>query len=180
MADIGDTSSDTARPRLGPRSKIVIPESFTKSGSNGRTASVAPASERTAEEKGLPPVPVAETAAVFAEVAPAPAPAPVDVVVSPKTESVSKPAFAPIGPGLSSVQLPLGPSPKNELVSGLVLCWVDMSCCGPIEFSVQFRGEIGQDDAVVSGLDEARRMPIIHPSSWVATLTLIADYLPGH
>lgn len=84
-----------------------------KSSSNGRTASVAPASERTAQETGLPQ---AAEPAVVAEVA---APAPADAaVVSPKPEP-SKPSFAPISPGLSSVKLPLGPSPKNDSVSGL-------------------------------------------------------------
>lgn len=109
MADVESTSNDTARPRLGPRSKTVIPEAFMQSGSNGSTASIAPASERVDEEKGLP---AAAEPAVVAEVL---APAPVDAVVSAKTKS-PKPAFEPISPGLSSVKLPLGPSPKDESV----------------------------------------------------------------
>lgn len=113
MADARSTSSEPAKPRLGPRSKIVIPEAFTKSNSNGRSVGVAPASERTTREKALPLGRAAEPA-VVAEVA---APAPADAVVSPKPEP-SKPAFEPISPGLSSVKLPLGPSPKDESVSG--------------------------------------------------------------
>lgn len=172
MADAGSTSGETAKPRLGPRSKIVIPEAFTKSSSNGRTASVAPASERTAQETGLPQ---AAEPAVVAEVA---APAPADAaVVSPKPEP-SKPSFAPISPGLSSVKLPLGPSPKNDSVSGL--CGVSYHAavtyirCNHMDsgggvwrevqsrlFSVQFRGEPGSQ----SGL-EARRMSFICHLSW--------------
>eukprot|EP00903_Cladosiphon_okamuranus_P021688 g19941.t1 len=114
MADAGSsTSNETTKPRLGPRSKIVIPEVFTKSGSNGRTTSVAPASERSSQtqDRGLPPA--ADEPAVVAEVAAA-APAPSEgAVFSPKPESF-RPAFAPISSGLSSVKLPLGPPPKDQ------------------------------------------------------------------
>lgn len=130
MADVGSTSSGTAKPRLGPRSKIVIPEAFTKAASNGRAISLAPASERTSQEKGLPPV-AEPAAAVVAEVA-TPAVA-VEAAVSPKTESPKpKPTFEPISPGLSSVKLPLGPSPKNESVSGFKKCYIqaDDARCG--------------------------------------------------
>eukprot|EP00752_Nemacystus_decipiens_P005620 g5085.t1 len=107
MADAEGASCETAKPRLGPRSKIVIPEAFTKSSSNGRSLGVAPASERTAQHRGLPqtaePAAASEAAAL----------APPDAVVSPKPEP-PKPVFAPISPGLSGVKLPLGPSPRNE------------------------------------------------------------------
>lgn len=139
MADAGSsTSSDTAKPRLGPRSKIVIPEAFTKSGSIGRSTSVAPASERTiqTQDNGLPLA--AQEPAVVAEVAAA-APAPAEVaVVSPKPESL-RPAFAPISPGLSSVKLPLGPSPKDEAVSGVSFCVKGTSCRSCVHSSVSTR-----------------------------------------
>lgn len=114
MADVGSASSNTAKPRLGPRSKIVIPEAFTKAGSNGRAASVAPASERTSDEKA----PQAAEPAVVGEVAAAPAA--VAAAVSAKPES-PKIAFQPISPGLSSVQLPLGLSPESKSVSGFAV-----------------------------------------------------------
>ena len=107
MSDTGDVG--TAMPSLRPHSKIPIPETFdpTDAEANG---SVAPASETTTRqqdqvekraEEALSPAPAAAAAAAAPEV----------TAVPPKQKSPR--CFEPISPGLSSISLPLGPSPKG-------------------------------------------------------------------
>lgn len=99
--NVSSSSSAAGAPELGTQSKIAIPDASTGSSPNGNGHSVAE------KAHGSP--------ANGVEISP-PAPAPpaeVTVVAASKTDS-SKLAFDPISPGLTSVKLPLGPSPKEE------------------------------------------------------------------
>ncbi|CBN78280.1 conserved unknown protein [Ectocarpus siliculosus] len=103
MSDnVSSSSSAAGAPELGPQSKIaIVPDASAGSNPNGNGHSVV-------EKAHSSPANGVE----ISPPAPAP-PAEVAVVAANKTDS-SKLAFNPISPGLSSVKLPLGPSPKEE------------------------------------------------------------------
>lgn len=111
MGDDNRSSSDAAMPSLRPHGKIVIPDAFLRSSTNGSSRSDAPASGGGSRpQNGLRAAPVAPKVSAPAKAKAAAAAA---AAATPKAEP-PKVAFRPISPGLSSVRLPLGPSPKEE------------------------------------------------------------------
>lgn len=113
MSDnVSSSSSAAGAPELGPQSKIaIVPDASAGSSPNRNGHSVV-------EKAHSSPANGVE----ISPPAPAP-PAEVAVVAANKTD-LSKLVFNPISPGLTSVTLPLGPSPKEETktVRILVFC----------------------------------------------------------
>lgn len=105
MGDDDRSGTDASVPSLRPRGKIVIPDAFLRNSTNGSSRSVAPPAESPSRQgNGLRAAPIGPKVVAPTGVKPA---------VAPKAEP-PKPSFNPISPGLSSVKLPLGPSPKEE------------------------------------------------------------------
>ncbi|CAM9234721.1 unnamed protein product [Hapterophycus canaliculatus] len=114
MGDDNRSSSDAASPSLRPRGKIVIPDAFLKSDTNGSSRGVTPVTRSTSrQENGSRAAPVAPKGVARPRAKPA-----AGAAVARKAEP-PKLAFDPISPGLSRVKLPLGPSPKEEGNSAL-------------------------------------------------------------
>ncbi|CAM9192250.1 unnamed protein product [Ectocarpus sp. 13 AM-2016] len=103
MSDnVSSSSSAAGAPELGPQSKVsIVPDVPAGSSSNGHGHSVVERAH-SSPANGVEISP------------PAPAPPAEVVVVAAEKKDPPKLAFDPISPGLTSVKLPLGPSPKEE------------------------------------------------------------------